>query len=146
MEKINSVTIVGLGLIGGSIGLQIKKHNWSKTILGVEKKPNHIKLAKQLKLANAFVSLETGIKKSNLIILAIPVDQIKKLLPFILNNIGNHQFVMDVGSTKLSILQAIENHPKRNHYIATHPMWGTEFSGPVAATLESFKGKKNHYL
>jgi prephenate dehydrogenase len=75
-----------------------------------------------------------------LIILATPVNSLLKLATAILDKVTN-QVVMDVGSTKTGVLESIRNHPRRGCFMATHPMWGTEYSGPEAAVKGAFVGK-----
>ncbi|MCX6227255.1 MAG: prephenate dehydrogenase/arogenate dehydrogenase family protein, partial [Bacteroidia bacterium] len=77
---------------------------------------------------------------SDLIILAIPVDAILTLLPFVLDYV-THQAVTDVGSTKMIITEQVRNHPKRSNYVPSHPMAGTEYSGPEAAFPGLFNKK-----
>ncbi|WP_390455332.1 prephenate dehydrogenase, partial [Chryseobacterium sp. Alg-005] len=97
--------------------------------------------ALDLKIIDAKVDLEYGIKNSDLIIIAIPVDGARKMLPDVLDLISDDQTVMDAGSTKAGIVNAVKKHPKRPRFVAFHPMWGTENSGPKSAIAESFSGK-----
>ena len=142
MIKFEQVTIIGLGLIGGSIALHLKEKKLAQKIIGVEKNKNYCQQALKLHLIDEIKPVKNALKGSELIILATPVTHIKKNLPIILSLINSTQFVMDVGSTKLSILDSIKNHPNKAQFIPSHPMWGTEYSGPNSATLQSFKGKK----
>lgn len=135
-----TVTIIGTGLIGGSLALALKKHKIAKRVIGIDTNKNHIKKALELKLIDETCSLEQAVEKSDLIIVAIPVDSSKNLLPRIMDLVTN-QVVMDVGSTKRPIMEAIDNHPKRSRFVGTHPMWGTENSGPQAAEKNAFTGK-----
>lgn len=135
-----TVCIIGLGLIGGSIGLELKTKRFSDRIIGVEKNPANAKIALERGLVDEIAKLVDGIQQSDLIILAIPVDGILSLLPFILDYV-THQTVTDVGSTKKSITEMVRNHPKRSNYVPSHPMSGTEFSGPEAAIPGLFNKK-----
>ena len=135
-----TVCIIGLGLIGGSIGLELKTKRFAERIIGVEKNPAYAKIALERGLVDETAKLVDGINQSDLIILAIPVDAILSLLPFVLDYV-THQAVTDVGSTKLSISEMVKDHPKRSHYVASHPMAGTEFSGPEAAIPGLFHKK-----
>lgn len=134
------VTIVGLGLIGGSLALTLKQNGLAKTIVGVDANAVHAKKALALQLVDEVQPLEQAVVAAQLVIIATPVDATVRLLPTILDKV-QHQVVMDVGSTKTAALQAVNHHPKRQRYVASHPMWGTEFSGPEAATAQAFKGK-----
>jgi prephenate dehydrogenase len=135
-----TVCIIGLGLIGGSIGLELKTKRFSERIIGVEKNPAYEKIAMDRGLVDEVCKLVDGIQQSDLIILAIPVDAILNLLPFVLDYV-THQTVTDVGSTKLSITERVRDHPKRTNYVPSHPMSGTEFSGPEAAITGLFDKK-----
>lgn len=136
-----NITIVGLGLIGGSIALDLKAkgHN----IIGVDKNENHLKQAIDLELVNEVDLLDNALPKSDIIILAIPINGIKSLLPLILDKVTSKTTIIDVGSTKASICKVVENHLKRGNFVASHPLAGTEYSGPQAALSGLFKAKSN---
>lgn len=135
------ISIIGVGLIGGSMALKLKQKGIADFIYGIDNSNDHLNEALELKIIDAKVDLEYGIKNSDLVILAIPVDAARKLLPNILDLISEHQTVMDAGSTKAGIVNAVKNHPKRSRFVAFHPMWGTENNGPKSAVSESFSGK-----
>jgi prephenate dehydrogenase len=135
-----TVTIVGTGLIGGSMALALKRHRIAKKIIGVDSNRTHIRKALELKLIDQALPLNDAIQQSDLIVLAIPVDSARQLVPKIMDRVST-QVVMDVGSTKGPITEAIDDHPKRSRFVGTHPMWGTEHSGPEAAEKNAFKGK-----
>jgi len=135
------ISIIGTGLIGGSMALKLREKGFASHIAGIDKNEEHLNDALQLNIIDTKENFEEGIQKSDLIILAIPVDSARKILPEVLNIISDHQTVMDVGSTKAGITNAVEDHPKRNRYVAFHPMWGTENSGPKSAQSDSFSGK-----
>ena len=134
------VAIVGIGLIGGSMALALKENGFADWVIGVDANPEHQKLALELKLVDEIVPLNEAVVKSDLIILAIPVNAAEKLLPGLLDQV-HLQVLMDVGSTKEGLLKCIQNHPKRGRFVATHPMWGTENSGPTAAVIGAFIDK-----
>lgn len=135
------ISIIGVGLIGGSIALKLKQKGIADFIYGIDNSTEHLNEALELKIIDAKADLEDGIRNSDLIIIAIPVDAARKILPQILDLISENQTIMDTGSTKAGIVQAIEDHPKRQRFVAFHPMWGTENSGPKSAVSESFAGK-----
>ena len=134
------VTIIGMGLIGGSLALSLRQHGLAEKIIVVDESFQHAERAIALGLADEAMEMADAIRISELIIIAIPVDAAVKLCPLILDLV-NDQIVFDVGSTKSGILQAICNHPNRSRFVASHPMWGTEFSGPDAAVEGAFLGK-----
>jgi prephenate dehydrogenase len=134
------ISIVGLGLIGGSLAIQLNEKGLASRITGVDANPDHANKALELGLVDEIVSLEQAVSQADVIILAIPVDGLVKILPGILDMIGN-QIVIDLGSTKSQLLQSVFNHPKRGRFVASHPMWGTEYSGPTAAVRGAFENK-----
>lgn len=140
-----NIAIVGVGLIGGSIALQLKKNNYATQIIGVDKSESHQKKALQLGLVDEILLLDEAIKQCKVIILTVPVDAIIKLLPTILDQVTD-QLVIDMGSTKSNILSLIAEHPQRGRYVAAHPMAGTEYSGPEAAVLGLYKDKMMVYV
>ncbi|MDQ1095412.1 MULTISPECIES: prephenate dehydrogenase [Chryseobacterium] len=135
------ISIIGVGLIGGSIALKLKKKGIAQRVLGIDQNKQHLQQAVELGIIDGTADLEEGIKNSDLVIVAIPVDAARKLLPNVLDLVSDQQTVMDAGSTKAGIVQSVHNHPKRARYVAFHPMWGTENSGPGSAVAESFAGK-----
>lgn len=135
------ISIIGVGLIGGSIALKLRQNGIADFIYGIDNNNDHLNEALDLKIIDAKVDLEYGIKNSDLVIIAIPVDSARKLLPDVLDLISENQTVMDAGSTKAGIVKAVKNHLKRSRFVAFHPMWGTENSGPKSAISDSFTGK-----
>jgi len=134
------VTIVGVGLIGGSLAIALKEKGIPQKVIGVEANYEHQQKALQLGLVDEIQDLDDAIKNSDLIVLATPVNAVAKLLPYVLDKI-DRQIVMDVGSTKDGIMEVVKGHPKRGRFVATHPMWGTEHSGPEAAEKGAFAEK-----
>lgn len=132
------LALVGVGLIGGSMALKLKQKHFVSKVFGVDFNKKHLEEAKDLKIIDEISTLENAVKNSDLIIIAIPVDATRQILPKLLDLISEKQTIIDVGSTKSGIVKSIENHPKRNRFVATHPMWGTENSGPEAATANAF--------
>ncbi|MGE8552822.1 prephenate dehydrogenase [Chryseobacterium jejuense] len=135
------ISIIGVGLIGGSMALKLREKNIASFIYGIDNSQQHINEALDLKIIDAGADLQQGVKDADLIILAIPVDAARKLLPSVLDLVSDHQTVMDAGSTKAGIVGAVKDHPKRSRFVAFHPMWGTENNGPKSAIAESFAGK-----
>ncbi|MGO3306774.1 MAG: prephenate dehydrogenase/arogenate dehydrogenase family protein, partial [Sphingobacterium sp.] len=120
------IAIVGIGLIGGSIGIRLKRTKFFSAVAGVEKSESNQKKALQLGLVDEILNLEQAIDQCKIIVLTIPVDAILMILPNILDKVTD-QVVIDMGSTKTSILNLISNHTKRGRYVAAHPMAGTEY-------------------
>mgnify|MGYP003675464045 FL=1 len=133
---------IGVGLIGGSFALDIKKQNPDVVIHGISRKEATLDKALALKLIDKKATLE-AIKHADLVIVSIPVDATVKLLPTVLDLIPDSGLVVDAGSTKVDICKVVENHPKRRNFLAMHPIAGTEHSGPEAAIYGLFEGKTN---
>lgn len=133
--------MIGVGLIGGSMALKLKAGGSASYIFGVDMNTVHLKTAKELAIIDEISTLENAVENSDLIILAIPVDVAKALISIVLDLIKPHQTVMDAGSTKAGIVESIKDHPNRSRFVAFHPMWGTENSGPEAAVSNSFSGR-----
>jgi prephenate dehydrogenase len=135
------ITIIGLGLIGGSLARDLRKSEFATEIIGVDNNTEHLKRALELGLADRSESLINGVRQADIVLVATPVNIIAEILPAILDNIENNTSVSDVGSTKYNICSTVENHPRRGNYVASHPMSGTENSGPDAA-IEGLFDKK----
>jgi prephenate dehydrogenase len=135
-----TVTVVGIGLIGGSMALALKGQGLAVKVIGVDANVAHQQTALELGLVDEVLDLENAVKASELIILSVPVNALLPVVQKVLDNVDK-QTVMDVGSTKSGVLESIESHPKRGRFVATHPMWGTEYSGPEAAVHGAFNGK-----
>jgi prephenate dehydrogenase len=137
-----NIYMIGIGLIGGSFAIDIKKNNPEVVIHGISRKEETLDKALALKLIDKKASLE-DLKNADLVIVSIPVDATVKLLPTILDNISENALVIDAGSTKEAICKAVEHHPKRRNFLACHPIAGTEKSGPTAAISGLYIGKTN---
>ena len=135
-----TTAIIGIGLIGGSFALSLKDKSLVDKIIGVEQDPSHQKRALDLGLVDEIMDLNDAVRKADLVVLAIPVNMIIQILPSILDMVEKG-VVMDVGSTKQGILDIIKEHKNRSRFVATHPMWGTEYSGPEAAVHGAFVNK-----
>ena len=137
-----NIYVIGVGLIGGSLAIDIKKNNPEVVIYGVRRKEATLDKALELGLIDRKATLD-DISKADLVIVSIPVDATVKLLPTILDRIPDTGLVVDAGSTKVDICKVVENHPKRRNFLAMHPIAGTEHSGPSAAIEGLFLGKTN---
>lgn len=129
-----TVSVVGLGLIGGSIMIDLRKRGFATKLIGVDTNIQHCNIALMCGIADETETLENAVAKSDLIILSSPVDANSAMLPEILDIIGGTgKVVTDMGSTKSSMALASKDHKHRGRYVAAHPMAGTEYSGPMAA-------------
>ncbi len=139
---IKNLYIIGVGLIGGSIAKDVKRMNPEMVIYGIDKNPDHLDEALNLGIIDKKAQL-TDVQEADFVIVSIPVDASVDLLPQVLDLIHDDALVMESGSTKADICKAVANHPKRRNFLATHPIAGTEFSGPSAALEGLFHGKTN---
>ncbi|MDD4756038.1 MAG: prephenate dehydrogenase [Prolixibacteraceae bacterium] len=135
------ITIIGLGLIGGSLAKDLRKTKFATELTGVDINEANAAKAVELGLVDRTETLEKAISGSDIILIAIPVDKEFETLPYILDNIDNNTTVADMGSAKKIITDLVKDHPKRKQFIAAHPMSGTEDSGPAAALEGLFRGK-----
>ncbi len=133
-------TIIGLGLIGGSLGLSLKARGLATRITGVDASDEHGRIALERGLVDDIKELEDAVRSAEVVFLAIPVDRMVGLLPKVLDLV-ERQIVIDLGSTKSQLMDAATGHPRRGRYVAAHPMWGTEYSGPQAAVEGAFEHK-----
>jgi prephenate dehydrogenase len=133
--------VFGLGLIGGSFALALRDHGLADEILGVDSSAENARRALELGLVDRIVTHDEAVREGDLIVLATPVDVTPVLATRILNRVREDQTVMDMGSIKEELCEVIEQHPSRGRFVATHPMWGTEFSGPEAALHGAFTGR-----
>jgi prephenate dehydrogenase len=135
------ISIVGLGLIGGSFAKDLRKAELASSLLGVETSEAHKQYALETRLVDRVVTLPEAVRESDTLLLATPVDTIADMLPTVLDGVRPDQTVIDLGSTKLRIVESVRNHVNRARYVAAHPMAGTENAGPAAALEGMFRGK-----
>lgn len=134
------ITIVGLGLIGGSLAIALRENGFAERVIGVDRNRESERKALRRFIIDDALPLADAVAQSDLIVLAVPVDALRELLPQTLDLV-DRQVVTDVGSTKTTLLDAVTAHPRRGRFVAGHPMAGTEFSGIEAAQPRLFRGK-----
>lgn len=137
----NTITIVGVGLISGSFSIILKEKGLVKQVIGVSRTEQSLKKALDLGIIDKALPLEEAVRESDLIYVAIPVDVTIPMIQHIMGLVNEKQIVADAGSTKLALCEALSGHPARRRFVATHPMWGTEYSGPEAAVRDAFAGR-----
>jgi prephenate dehydrogenase len=137
----NTVTIVGVGLISGSLSLALKDRGLVKKVIGVSRSEASAKKALELGLIDEALPLEEAVRQADLIYVAIPVDATLPVMKTIMDLMTDKQIVVDAGSTKNALCQLLAAHPLRARFVASHPMWGTEYSGPEAAVHNAFAGR-----
>ena len=137
--------VIGLGLIGGSMAIDLKRKGFAQTVLGVDADPVNAAAAEKIGLVDRVVSFEECVDQSDVIILAVPVNAALKLLPMVLDRFeqtdAKDKVVLDVCSTKEHLSRSVKYHSRRKMYVASHPMSGTEYSGPWAALPGLFDGR-----
>ncbi|PZR27364.1 MAG: prephenate dehydrogenase [Citrobacter freundii] len=139
MER-KRVAIIGVGLIGGSLAIRLHEKKISSRLIGVDVNEDHLAKAMELELVDEVLPVDEAIAAAEVVVLAIPVDKLVSMLPAIMDKI-DQQIVIDLGSTKAQLINSLKEHPKRGRYVATHPMWGTEYSGPQAAVRGAYENK-----
>ncbi|WP_445750025.1 prephenate dehydrogenase [Polaribacter sp.] len=137
-----NIYLIGVGLIGGSFAIDIKKHFSDTIMYGISRKETTLDEALSLNLIDKKATI-ADLQNADLVIISIPVDATVKLLPTILDNIADHTLVIDAGSTKEAICKVVENHQRRRNFLTCHPIAGTENSGPSAAIPNLYVGKTN---
>ena len=141
----NKLGIIGLGLIGGSMAIDLRRRGFASEFLGVDADPLNASAAEKMGLVDRVVTLEECVDQSDLVIVAVPVGAALKLLPGILDRFeqtgAKDKIVIDVCSTKELLARSVKYHSCRRQYVASHPMSGTEYSGPWAAKPGLFDGR-----
>jgi len=132
--------VIGLGLIGGSLALDIKRTGFCEFVTGVDLNPVHQLEALRLGLVDDVQPLEVAVAGADIVIIAVPVDATVEVLKKVLD-LATTQVITDAGSTKEKISASVKEHPNRGRFVAAHPIWGTENSGPTAALPGGFNGK-----
>jgi len=135
------LAVIGLGLIGGSMAKDLRRTKFATEIIGVDNNPENARIALEVGIIDRIETLDEAVKEADIVIVAIPVDMIVLLLPYILDHISSSTTVIDVGSTKREIAEVVKDHPLRGNFVPSHPMSGTENSGPFAAIEHLFDDK-----
>lgn len=128
-----TISVIGLGLLGGSFALSLRSKYDKLRVIGIDNNPEHAAKALRLGLADEILPLEEAVRQSSLVVLATPVNAILQMIRPVLDCLPPEATLIDMGSTKAQICQAVEGHAKRGQFVATHPIAGTEYSGPEAA-------------
>ncbi|GGG14491.1 prephenate dehydrogenase [Pontibacter amylolyticus] len=137
------VGVVGIGLIGGSMAMDLRQRGVASKIIGTDNNPEHIRIAKSAGIIQQEGSLEELARSCDVIIVATPVDVSPGIVLTLLDQVKDGTVVLDVGSTKEQICQAVAKHPRSRQFVACHPIAGTENTGPAAAHHKLFDHKVN---
>lgn len=141
----NKIVIFGVGLIGGSFALALRKYNASTEIVGFGRGSQTVQKAKQLGIIQRIgVDIAAEVSTADLVLLAIPVGQIPALLAHIAPHLGANTLITDAGSTKSDVVRDAyaQLGGKVGQFVPAHPIAGAEQSGVVAARSDLFVGKK----
>ena len=136
-----TLAVVGLGLIGGSMAIDLKRRGYARHVIGVDRDRLHAATALRIGLVDEIAELPEAQKRADVLLLAVPVNATLAILPGVLDHVRPHQVVADVASTKKTIVDRVRQHPGRRRFVPSHPMAGTEFSGPWAALSGLFDSK-----
>lgn len=136
-----TTVVIGLGLIGGSFAMDLRRAGFASRIIGVDSNPENAQLALDMGLVDDVRQLDQALGSAELVIIAIPVTAAALLLPRVLELIPASAVVTDMGSTKHGICTSVARHPRRGRFVASHPIAGTENSGPAAALTGLFRDK-----
>ncbi len=128
-----TVTIIGVGLLGGSYALALREKYPKMRFVGVDASAVNGQLALAKGIVDDVLPLAEAVAQSTLVVLATPVNVILQQLPTVLDLLPPDATALDLGSTKEQICGLADVHPKRAQFVAAHPMAGTENSGPGAA-------------
>jgi len=131
---------IGLGLIGGSMLLSLRRFYENAEFLGIDSNDMHLQKAIQLKIIDHKAE-DDDFMNANLVIISIPVDNAQNSIENCLEKVGEHTLVIDMGSTKQQLCEGLAKHPRRHQFLASHPIAGTEFSGPESAFETLFDHK-----
>lgn len=137
-----NVFVIGIGLIGGSIAKDVRRIRPNSKIYGIEASESHMEKALDFGIVDVRSDYDE-LHLADIVIIAIPVDVLVEKLPKILDIVHDDAVVIDVGSTKSLVCKTVDGHLKRRNFLACHPIAGTEFSGPEAATERLYDGKTN---
>jgi len=138
---IRNVAIVGVGLIGASLGLGLQDNNQIENVVGIDQDPRHLQQALDINAIDREADLKAGVKDADLVIVAVPVGSIEKVVEQVLLHTKSGTIITDVGSTKSDLVSKLEQKAvdKDCSYIGGHPMTGSEISGPIAADKYLFE-------
>ena len=131
---------IGLGLIGGSFALALRKYHPEAKFYGFDVSTDHLQKALELNLIDEVLT-DQDMPQMDLVIVSIPVDMAYSVITKVLEQVNSKALVMDMGSTKGELCSALDEHPRRSQFLAAHPIAGTEFSGPEAAFTSLFQTK-----
>jgi len=143
MVQFKKIAIIGVGLIGGSIGLAIRKRSLANEVVGVFRHESTLKRALRCNAVDkATMFVESGVKGADLIIVASPVHSIPKIVKMAAKYAKKGAIITDAGSTKAWIVSSVEKSlakDRKVHFVGSHPMAGSEHAGVEFARADLFE-------
>lgn len=142
MKKIGVVSIIGVGLIGGSIGMALRKRRIAKKVVGIGRDPIKLKKARVLgAIDEGYNNFEKGLKSAEIVVVATPVGLIPEMIKRAIPHLEKGSIITDVGSVKNSLVRKIERFlPKGIYFVGAHPIAGSEATGVKNADPDLFRG------
>lgn len=143
MKKLDTVAILGVGLIGGSIGLALRQRNLARTVVGIGRSPASLRVARRVgAVSSTTTDLERGVAEADLVVVCTPVERIVEHVQQVAKACRREALITDVGSTKSEIIAQLDGElPKNVRFIGSHPMAGGERAGPKEARVDLLEGR-----
>ncbi len=143
MKQWDTVAIVGVGLIGGSIGMALRQRKLAKNVIGIGRRQASLRIARRVEaVTHTTVDLNKGVAEAELVIVCTPVGQIIEHVRQAAQHCPERTLITDAGSTKQSIVEALDGglgHGCR--FLGSHPLAGSEKTGATNASAELFEGR-----
>ncbi len=143
MKRLETVAIVGTGLIGGSIGLAVRRGGLAKTVVGIGRRQASLRIARRVgAVTNTTVDLARGVAEAELVIVCTPVGLVVEHVRDVIQHCPHGTLITDVGSTKQTIVAALdEGLPRECRFLGGHPLAGSEKAGAAHAKADLFDGR-----
>ena len=143
MKKLDTVAILGVGLIGGSIGLALRQRNLARTVVGIGRSPASLRVARRVgAVSTTTTDLERGVAEADLVVICTPVEMIVEQVHQVAKACRRETLITDVGSTKAEIITSLEGTlPENVRFIGSHPLAGGERAGPGEARVDLLEGR-----
>jgi prephenate dehydrogenase len=143
MKHFRNVAIIGTGLIGGSIGLALRQRGLADTVVGIGRRQVSLRIARRVgAVSNTTIDIDKGVAEAELIVVCTPVGRIAEHVRQAAMNCPEGTLITDAGSTKRTIVEALDNSlPRGCRFLGSHPLAGSEKSGPSYADANLFEGR-----
>jgi len=143
MKQLDTVAIVGVGLIGGSIGLALRQRGLVKSVVGIGRSQASLRIARRVgAVTHTTIDLNKGVAEAELVIVCTPVGQIVDFVLQAARHGPERLLITDVGSAKQAIVQSLDSGlPRGCRFLGSHPLAGSEKAGSLNATADLFEGR-----